>query len=133
MQFVKRRGSTKVKVTVKDFEILKAQYLEDIRVTVMLKKIPPQLVINWDHTGIKIVPASNWTMDERGAERVGLTGIDDKRQITGVLGCTLSGDFLPPQVIYSGKTKASLPKFEFPKSLHVTFKGRVARQKKIQQ
>ena len=48
-------------------------------------KIPPELVINWDQTGINIVPVSQWTMDVEGAKRVEITGIDDKRQITGKL------------------------------------------------
>ena len=89
--------------------------------TVNFENIPPQLIINWDHTGIKIVPASNRTMEERGAKRVGIVGIEDKRQITTVLGCTLSGDFLPPQVIYGGKTKACLPKYDFPESWYITY------------
>ena len=33
-------------------------------------KIPPELVINWDQTGINIVPVSQWTMDVEGAKRV---------------------------------------------------------------
>ena len=85
--------------------------------TVNFENIPPQLIINWDHKGIKIVPASNWTMKERGAKRVSIVGIEDKRQIITALDCTLSGDFLPPQVIYGGKTKACLPpKYDFPES-----------------
>jgi hypothetical protein len=41
-----------------------------------------KLVINWDQTGINNVPVSQWT---KGAKKVEINGIDDKRQITGKL------------------------------------------------
>ena len=47
--------------------------------------------------------------------------MDDKRQITGTFAVTLTGKFLPMQLIYKGKTKRSLPKFKFPNSFLVTF------------
>ena len=33
----------------------------------------------------------------------------------------MSGDFLPPQLIYQGKTKKCLPHFQFPESWNVTY------------
>lgn len=84
--------------------------------------IPPQLIINWDQTGIKYVPVSSWTMAPRGSKRVEIIGIDDKRQITGVFGCSLSGDFLPVQLIYKGKTQKCLPRsVPFPSDWNITF------------
>ena len=59
--------------------------------------------MNWDHTGINIVPGYLWTMEEKGAKRVDCVGLDDKRKIT-----ILSGNFLPFQVIYQGKTPKAL-------------------------
>ena len=73
---------------------------------VAIEEVPPCLVINWDQTGIKYVPVSNWTMAKQSAE---IVGVSDKRQITTVFPGTLSGTFLPPQIIYKGKTKACLP------------------------
>ena len=32
-----------------------------------------------------------------------------KRQITAVFGCSMAGDFLPPQLIYQGKTEVGMP------------------------
>ena len=86
-----------------------------------MEEVPNDLIINWDHTGINYVPTSNWTMAEEGSSRVEIIGLGDKRQITAVLACTLSGKFLPPQVIYSGKTSHCLPTFSFPKTWHITF------------
>ena len=44
---------------------------------------------------------------------------DDKRQITAVLAITLTGEFLPPQMIYQGKTPRCHPKVPFPKEWDV--------------
>ena len=50
-----------------------------------------------------------------------ISGVDDKRQITALLAGTLSGHFLPAQLIYAGKTPACLPKVQFLSDWHVTF------------
>ena len=47
--------------------------------------------------------------------------IDDKRQMTAVFGESLSGDFLPPQLVYEGKTKRCLPNYTFPSTWNITF------------
>ena len=44
---------------------------------------------------------------------------DDKRQITAVFAGSLSGDFLPPQLLYEGKTTRCLPCFQFPPTWNV--------------
>ena len=83
MGFVKRRGTTsKSKILVKQFDELKVQFLDDMVTTVAVEEIPPELILNWDQTGLNIVPSSSWTMDQRGAKRVELTGLNDKWQIT---------------------------------------------------
>lgn len=43
---------------------------------------------------------------KEGAERVEIVGVDDKCQITVVFAGSLTGDFLPPQLIYKGTTNA---------------------------
>jgi len=55
------------------------------------------LIMNWNHTGIYIVPGSQWTTAEKGAKRVDCAGVDDKRQITVVVYATA---FSPFQVMY---------------------------------
>ena len=39
--------------------------------------------MNWEQTGLTIVPVLQWTMATQGTKRVEIKGIDDKRQITG--------------------------------------------------
>ena len=43
----------------------------------MMEEVPPELIINWDHTGISIVPGSAWTMEVKGSKRVEIVGISD--------------------------------------------------------
>jgi len=86
MNMVKRKGTTSKKTfVVENFTQEKDKYLKSIKSKVEMYKMPPELLINWDQTGINIVPVSRWTMDFEGAKRVEITGIDDKRQITGKL------------------------------------------------
>jgi hypothetical protein len=108
-------------MTVVDFEMVKTQYLMDIKMITEMDGIPEQLIINWDQTSIEYVPVSSWTMAPRGSKRVDIIGKDDKRQITDVFACTLSGDFLPIQLIYKGKTNKCLPSVTFPLDWNVTF------------
>ena len=120
LNFVKRKSSTKAKVSIADFEEKKAQFLFDIKSLIDMEEISPDLVIIWDHTGLHYVPVSNWTMAKEGAKRIEIAGVEDKCQITAVFAGTMNGFFLPPQIIYKGKTKKCLPDVEFPKSWHVT-------------
>ena len=119
--FVKRKGTTKGTLQVENFEEEKHQFLFDIKVIVTIEEVPPCLVINWDQTGIKYVPVSNWTMAKQGTKKVEVVGVSDKRQITAVFAGTLSDTFLPPQIIYKERAKACLPKVTFPTDWHITF------------
>ena len=109
----KRKGCTEKNIQVPDFEGKKAQFLTDVKAVVTLEDIPNQLILNWDHIGINLVPTSSWTMEEKGRKQVEIVALDDKRQLTAACG-TLHGDMLPFQFIYQGKTAACLPKISFP-------------------
>ena len=50
MHLVTRRGNSTAKLEIKDFEEKKAKYLKEIETLVDKHDIPPQLIINWDHT-----------------------------------------------------------------------------------
>ena len=86
-----------------------------------MEDIPEELIINWDHTALHYVPVSSWTMEKKGSTRVPIAGIDDKRQVTIILACSMTGEFLPPQVIYQGKTSRSLPSYKLPADWDVTY------------
>ena len=79
-------------------------FLQDIDNIILMDEIPPQLVINFDQTGVNYIPTSAWTMEKQGAKRVKIIGKDDKCQTTAVLGGMMAGDFLLIQLVYQGTT-----------------------------
>ena len=121
MGFVKRKATTKAKVSVENFAELKSDYLLKIKNIIAMDEIPAELVINFDQTALNIVPTSDWTMEAEGNKRVEIIAKDDKRQITAVLAGTLNGDFLPCQIIYQGTTTRCLPRYDFPNNWHITY------------
>ena len=60
-------------------------------------------------------------MESEGLKGIAVTGHEDKRQITAVFGTITDGNFLPPQLIYAGKTTRCLSKVAFPAHWHVTY------------
>lgn len=82
MNMMKRRGSSMAKPESKNLEELKSNFLGKIEELVTKYNIPPQLIINFDHTGVHLLPVSRWTMAEKGCDKVNIVGLDDKREIT---------------------------------------------------
>jgi len=121
MGMVKRRVSSKAKVDIENFDCIKEGFLLDVQNVVSLDEIPPALVINWDQTAIQYVPTLSWTMEEEGARRVEIAGKDDKWQITTVLAGAMNEDFLPPQLVYEGKTPRCIPQVNFSRGWDVTY------------
>lgn len=121
MNFVQRKATTsKSKYTVVNFAQLKKAILVNMTTTVTMEETPPELILNWDQTGIKFVPYLPWTMERQVAKRVEMVGISDKCQITALFCGSLVGDFLHMQLIYKGKTLYCHPCFPFPCSWHIT-------------
>jgi len=120
MNYSRRVGTQAARKLPDNYEELKRDFLDRIANTVKEHKIPDQLIINYDQTGVNIVPTSNWTMHDRGAKQTKILGLQDKRQITVLMGCTMAGKLMPPQVVYAGKTDACHPKFDFPREWDIT-------------
>ena len=60
MNFVQRTVTTaKNKYAIADFDRVKTEFLEDMVATVEKEEIPPEQTLNWDKTGIRIVPSNN--------------------------------------------------------------------------
>ena len=96
MGYIKRKATTKTKISPALFERLKAQFLSDVRTVVTMESIPHELLMNWDQTRIKYVPVSCWTLEKKGSKCVEIAGVNEKRQITALLAGTLSGQFCLP-------------------------------------
>ena len=64
MNFVQRKVTTvKSKHAIEDFWSIEG---DDVVATVEMEEIPPELILNWDQTGIRIAPSNTWTMDLPG-------------------------------------------------------------------
>jgi len=72
--------------------------------------VPPALLINLDQFGQKLLSILNRTRVTKGSKTVGVLGVEDKRQITGVGAVSARGDFLGIQAIWQGKTARCHPK-----------------------
>ena len=95
MGYVKRKATTD-KDSKKNLLLQK-----QIKKAVKNGKIPPELVIKCDQTGVNVVPSSQWTQAEQGSTRVEIAGDGDKQQVTDTLAGTLSGKLLPFQILWS--------------------------------
>jgi len=67
--------------------------------------IPPSMIFVWDEHSSSFFPVTEWTMEDRGAQQVGIVGKEDKRCMT--IGTGFSGlpfNMLKSQFMYEGKT-----------------------------
>lgn len=61
MKFSRRKATTsKSKISPREFAKIKATFLNEIVTIVTMEDIPPELVLNWDQTGIHLVHG-RWT------------------------------------------------------------------------
>ena len=61
--------------------LVKQKFLDDVVETVEMEEVCSELILNWDQTGIQIVPSSTWTMERRGVSHIEIVGAKDKRQM----------------------------------------------------
>ena len=95
--------------------------MQDIDSKIKKYGIPPELVLNSDQTPLLYVSVGKSTMARKGSTAIPIKGVTDKCAITLNFVVTLANDFLPMQVMYSGKTKASQPRdFKVPSGFCVT-------------
>ena len=111
MNFVKCKAAKAARKVPTDFPEIKLAFLKRIVDCVQVHKIPPELIINWDQTGAKYVPT---TLAEEVSRQIDVIGKEDKREMTVLLSCTMSGFLLPPHLIYCGKTNKWHPNIAFP-------------------
>ena len=104
----------KTALSEEKFKEFKMKFLARVQEVAHQHKVIPQLIIKWDQTGLNIVPASTWTMEEEGSTRVPIVGLGDMRQITATVGVSMTGEMLPMQILYAGKTERCHPVYSFP-------------------
>ena len=82
--------------------------------------MPLELVLNLDQTLLSYVSPGRYIFDLKISKAVLIKGVNDKRHITATFTVTASVSFLPNQLSYSGKTKRSIPKYDFPGCFDIT-------------
>ena len=103
------------------FEECKLTFLSDINKAINEHKIPPELVLNADQTPCSNVSVGKMTMAPRNSSSVPVKRLTDKRSITLTFVISLSGNFLPVQIIYQWKSIARQSRnFQFPKGFLVS-------------
>ena len=115
MGYVKRKCSNAGKISPIQFAEIQEVFLADIKAQVLMNDIPDELIINWDQTGLPLVPTGEWTMHRAGEKIIPIANSDDKHQITAVLAASMAGEYLAPQLIFQGKTQRCHPPVAFPK------------------
>ena len=78
MGLVKRKTSNAGEILVSEFEVMKQQFLADTAPGVIMNEIHHDVVINWDQTGIKIIPTGDWSMHFSDEKIVPIASRDDK-------------------------------------------------------
>lgn len=118
--YVKRKSTRTARKIPADFQDIKSAFITRVQETVRSNNIPLQMVVNFDQTGTKMVPVSDWTLEVQGTKQIDMIASDDKREVTVLLAVSLSGELLPPQVIYAGKTERCHPSVIVPQGWNVT-------------
>jgi hypothetical protein len=77
--------------------------------TIKEHRIPAELIVNADQTGVVYLPGARMTYAPRGSKQVAVIGNEEKRAFTALLSISAAGDELPIQCVYEGKTWRSLP------------------------
>lgn len=82
----------------------------------LIKKydIPAELFINADQTQMVYAPGDKMTWAETGTSQVSLLRNEEKRAFTVVVGVAASGEALPFQAVYKGKSDVSCPSNDSP-------------------
>ena len=77
--------------------------------TIAKYNVPAELDANSDQTLVNYTAGAEETYAAIGSKQVEVVGKDERRGFTLMVGISMSGEVLPFQAIYSGKSPASLP------------------------
>ena len=122
VEWSKRKGTTGKIEPSKQF-LLEEKLKFQRRITSIIEEhdVPKELILILDQTLLSYVSPGKYTFNPKGAKTVPIKGIDDKRQITATFTVSMTGKFLPIQLVYERKTPRSRPRFDFPANFNVSF------------
>eukprot|EP01084_Bolivina_argentea_P143029 251233_1 len=111
--YVKRKKTRKRRGEIKrDIGYIASKYKMRCKLTKLKYNIHDSLDMNADETNTDMVPISQYTMDSKGSKHVIGEKLDDKRNITCMLGGAKTGEAMKCQYINKGKTTRCHPKFD---------------------
>ena len=82
--------------------------------TISEHDVPKPLTVNSDQTGVRYSAGDLETWAPIGSKQVEVIGKDERRAFTLMVGISMSGEVLPFQAIYAGKSVNSLPSNNTP-------------------
>ena len=116
------RARTNMSQTLpKDLEEKIATFRQQIRHVRENSDFPYALIANMDETPIYLDLVPRKTVDRKGKKSIRVrTTNSEKRHITATICCTADGTYLPPFVVFKGKTSRPLRKVTIPKDVIAT-------------
>ena len=78
----------------------KLTFQKKISGAIFYHDIPKELIVNLDKITLPYVSPGKYTFDVKGVKTVPMKGINDKREISATFAISMSGEFLPIQVIF---------------------------------
>ena len=105
MQWTFRRATGSSTALSEDWQEQRDVFIQRVCAVYLCEVNCPDLVVNADHTGMRMLPNGRFTYDKCGTQHVKIVGRDDKRQVMVVVGSTFGGMMLPFQV--SSSTQAT--------------------------
>lgn len=70
MGYARKKATKAARKLPADFEMVRDEFIHRVKDAVVESKIPPEFIINFDQTGVKIIPSGEWTMDRIGEKQV---------------------------------------------------------------
>jgi hypothetical protein len=111
---VKRRVTRVAQNTRYDLTA-KQQYVQYINKQIKIGRYRPQDIVSIDETNFDFDKASGETLANRGNKTIGCAVTGNANRCTVLLACTMSGEKLPPYIIFKGKdTRGSHVWKDFP-------------------
>lgn len=101
------RIATTEKIPVAPELLKEAKLSFQQKIKTLQASLPEDLILNFDQTPLFYVCSASHTLHKKGGgggKRVPLVGKGEKKQITGTFTVTMSGLFLPMQLIYEDKS-----------------------------
>ena len=110
----KRKGTQAGQKVPVDAAVQMKNHALRLAVDIRDHSIPASCCVNSDQTGYTYSRPGSSTYDPIGTNQVAIVGKEDKRAFTIMAGVSMSGEALPFQIMYAGKTDGSLPEINDP-------------------